>query len=249
MDLLDTLLPALGGLALIAVAQVFVRPRSADAATRLFVAGGLVLLGPVSRFVPLGPVHSAWPLITVGAVGCAVWGLFLLGDALHPKLEGQKLPSSLEALRGSGEGSAIGGRIVFAVFAVIAVVAGGRLFEGSNIAAAALAVVTAVLGGHLLHQRGSWAIWVLDRHPEWVVWIYPSKLTVISQRYGTRTVYWRAIVGLQNGMRLMLPAGDEQNAARLAAEVAHVCPGASLGHTGELEARFRMDPASMRKTA
>ena len=251
--MIDSWIPAvaaaLGAGALVAVSQLFVRERSADAANRLAVAGGLVALQAVTRFVHLGPLGAAGPLLSVGAVGCAVWALFILGDTLHPKLEGQKLPHSVAALRNNGEGSGIGGRIVFAVFAVIAVLAAGGFYDGAGPgkAAGALAVVIAILGGHLLHQRGSWAAWVLERRPEWVVWIYPSKLTVISQRYGTRTVYWRAILGTQSGLRLMLPSSSEQGAAQLAAEVATLCPGASLGHTPELEGRFASNPESMRR--
>lgn len=244
-----TIAALLGAAALVAVSQLFVRERSADAANRLAVAGGLVAVTGLTRWIPLGPLGGAGPLLTVGAAGCAVWALFLLGDALHPKLEGQKLPHAVAALRNNGEGSSIGGRIFFAVFAVIACVAAGGYYEGAGAtkAACALGVVIAILGGHLLHQRGSWAAWVLERRPEWVVWIYPSKLTVVSQRYGTRTVYWRAIVGVQNGLRLMLPASTEQGAAQLAAEVATLCPGASLGHTPELEGRFATSPESMRR--
>ena len=88
---------------------------------------------------------------------------------------------------------------------------------------------------------------MLERHPEWVVWIYPSKLTVISQRYGTRTVHWRAVLGLSSGLRLIVPASSETGAAQLASEVAHLCPNAALGHTPELEQKFRTSRDTMRK--
>jgi hypothetical protein len=232
---------------LIAVGQLFVRERSNDAAIRFFIAGGLVLVGPAAHFLPLGPLMMVHPLLIAGAAGCAVWGLFLLADELHPKAQGQRLPPGVEALRASGPGSGLGPRIVYAVFAVLAIVAYGRFMDSGAIAASVLAVAGVILGGHFLNQRGSWAVWVLDRHPEWVVWVYPSQLTVINRRYGTRTVYWRAIIGLSNGLELVLPAGSDLGAGQLAAEVASVCPGAAVGHSQELAARFRADPASLRK--
>lgn len=247
MSWLPAILIGLGGASLIAVAQTLVREKSADAAQKLSIAGGLVVAGPVLRLVPVGQLVMAGPLISVAALGLAVWALFILVDEVNPRQQGVRLPPSIEALRGSGPGSGIGPRILYAVFAVMAVVASARYSETGGVAASALAVVIAILGGHLLNQRGSPAVWVLDRHPEWVVWVYPSQLTVINRRYGTRSVYWRAIVGLGNGERLMLPAGSDRGAGQLAAEVAAVCPKASVGHTGELEAKFRMSPEALRR--
>ncbi len=43
------------------------------------------------------------------------------------------------------------------------------------------------------------------------------------------------------------PAGSQLGAEQLAAEVATLCPGASVGHTTELEAKFRASPASLRR--
>ena len=239
------ILPWLSGAAMILVAQTQLGERSKEAALRLSIAGGLVAgIGLLSYFVRSDFVYSELgralePLAQVAAAGCAVWALMILVDAVNP-VRKTALPPTVVAVRLVRQGSGLAPRIIFATLVLMGMAA---FFESSPMIelACALSAVGAIAFGHLLSRRGNWAVWILERQPERVVWVYPGQLTVVSRRYGTRDVYWRAIIGLANGKRLTLPVSGEAAAGGLAAEVAGLCPDASQGYSLDSEAKFRKD--------
>jgi hypothetical protein len=240
-------LVTLAGAALILVAQRFVAERSSGAAARLSIAGGLVAgYEFAQRFASFEGLFSLSPLVWIGAAGTAAWGLLILVDELNP-VRAATLPPALSGRRNVSQGVPVGPRLLVGFLALGAIAMSIRAAPPFLLMAAAGAVVTTIAGSLWLARRGNPGIWVIERRPELVVWIYPSKTTVVRRGFGTLGVYWSAMVGLSTGTRASVPAGGESAAASLVTDIAQVCPRATVGYSGELDAKFRMSPDALRR--
>src|SRR5205823_5084765 len=110
------------------------------------------------------------PLI-VAAAAAAAWGLVILVDALNPP-QLVKLSPALMALKqgGFGGGMGIAPRVIWGIVALVAI---GLLLGDPLTKLGCVAGIAVIIGGGaLLNNRDHRGAWVLERHPEWVVWVY-----------------------------------------------------------------------------
>jgi hypothetical protein len=226
-------------------------PRVPAAAWAFWVGGGVLvarelhtlayfgLRFPVPDFPP--PVDLLLFVVSVAALG---QGLLLALDALFPP-KGKPLPPALVAVRSQGGNVRLVALLFYGAICLAVLVSG----QSDHLPAWWVPVEGAALVAMLatsvpLMRRGSKALWLLERRPDLVAWVYPFKLTVVSRRYGTR-IFWRAVVGLSSGLKVELPAKDEQHAGELSAAIAWLCPRAARGYSPDADARFKSAPASM----
>ncbi|MEW5740630.1 MAG: hypothetical protein AB1938_17005 [Myxococcota bacterium] len=256
LQLLDWL-PVLVAAGVVALAQLKVRERAQTAALFLSAGAGLeVVWSLAQRFVlRRGAVASgdeldlplSWtlgPLMHAAAVGCVVWGLVQLADALFPR--GQRgLPALLRSVPEESPNKFLLGFVGF--FALAGIFSSMGRAMPVALAGGALAVVAVLVGSFFLQKHGgSVAMWVLERRPDLVVWVYVHQLKVINRQTGMTSVHWSTKLGLSNGVLVTMPGFGADQSQTFAAGVAEHCPGITVGFSPENAARFNSQPASMR---
>jgi len=234
-------IPVLGAAAVILAAQLKVRERSDRAAMLMSVGPGVyVLVMLVRQFVQSELLWALAPVVTVGAIGSVVYGLFVLMEALHPR-HGRPLPPLLAA-GGPPHKPNLFIRGFFGFFGVMAIFAGfGRMGGGSGMVGVVLGVAAllgTLYGSWWVDKQGPAHRWVLEHKPELIIWTYVHQLTVVNRRYGTRTVHWSAQLGLSTGEKVGIPASGEQGAQALVGSVLQLRPGIIAGYSPENVARF-----------
>ena len=244
MAILFEVLPVIGAIGVIVLAQTQVRERSEKSSLALTVGAGLELASaavhhftdhPFLRYVS-GPIH-------VAAVGGVVYGLITLADELHPK-SAQPLPPIIANLKKSVN---VVPRVMLGVFGCLWIFASGAARMDPIWSVIGALMVGASLWGSLwVERQGPLGNWALERRPDLVVWAYVYQLRVVNRQTGSTTVQWSARMGLSTGTVVNLPADGEHHAQSVVAAIAQRCPGIALGYTADLESRFKSNPQSMR---
>lgn len=251
-----------GPVTVIVAAQLFLKPKSENAAKWVTLGGALAVVSPawdiadtLLRGLPFIPVvtallHAAWPVLTAAAVAGIAWGVMvLLDEANPPKVT---LPPALQNVKAGGANKfALG---FWFVLGVLFVFGSSRTYGESSGAletmgvsyqvsrwltplgfVAALALVQ--FAGWWLQKNEGLAKWLLTRRPQDVLWSYTHQLTV--KRNGVVTgVHWSAQVSSASGYRVGLPASGQEHAQSLVVAVAQHCPGVLLGFSPENAAAY-----------
>lgn len=239
-----SLLPMLGALAVVALGQLKVKPRSDEAALGFMVGGGVeAAYRLITLFVDAEVLWWLAPVVHVAAVGGVVFGLVKLVDAVNPRHPGQ-LPPALGSMMVASPDLLVRGLLGF--FGLAAIGMSFSVLPGPFLLASVVGVAMALAGSVWVEKQGGLAHWVLERRPDLVVWAYPHRLTITHRQTRATSTHWSARVGLATGVVVTLPATSEQQAQVLAASVAQHCPGITVGYSADHFARFKREPASLR---
>jgi hypothetical protein len=237
-------LPILGAIGVMVLAQTQVRERSERAALPLMIGAGLeVAYALAHHFMNNEVLFLAGGFVHVGAVGGVVYGLMVLVDDLHPKVP-SPLPPIVANLNKSVN---VVPRVMLGGFGCLAIFGtGAARMQPAYAVIGALMIAASMVGSIWVERQGPLGNWALERRPDLVVWAYVYQLRVINRQTGSTSVHWSARMGLATGLVVNMPATGEHHAQSLVAAIAQRCPGIALGYSADLLNRFKANPQSMR---
>lgn len=237
-------LPVLGAIGVIVLAQTQVREKSERAALPLMIGAGLeVAYALAHHFMNNEYLFLAGGFVHVGAVGGVVYGLMILVDELHPKVPAP-LPAIVANLNKSVNAVP---RVMLGAFGVLAIFGtGAARMQPTYAVIGTLSVAASLWGSLWVERQGPLGNWALERRPDLVVWAYVYQLRVINRQTGSTSVHWSARMALSTGLIVNIPGTGEQHAQSLVAAIAQRCPGIALGYSEELLSRYKSNPQSMR---
>ena len=247
MTIVLTVLPVLGAIGVIVLAQTQVRERSEKAALPLSVGAGVeVAYAAIHLFTDREIMWLAGGLVHTFAVAAVAYGLVLLADELNPKQPGQ-LPAVIANLK--NDVNAVP-RVMLGAFGCMGIFASEHArMQPPYAIVGALCVGAALWGSLWVERQGPLGKWALERRPDLVVWSYVYQLRVVNRQTGSTSVHWSARVGLATGLVVNIPADGEQHAQSVVAAIAQRCPGIALGFSAEFDSRFKSNPQSLRRGA
>jgi hypothetical protein len=236
--------------ALVAVmAIVMLRPLAPTPSIFIAAGGGMAAVRPILMMVgvPLDLVGALWLVLAVGLIA---YGLVRLIDERFPPKH-VTLPLEIQKYRSVDKLDFLAeGIIGFFALAFLGLALAGNYSYGPpgaqvRIIAGATAVLLALAGSVWLRRRYTKLLWILERTPESVVWVYVHKTFVINRG----TTYWSGVIALASGNLLVQPTPSEAAAQELLAAVLAVCPGACAGYDAQRAEQFRQNPRSLRSGA
>ena len=228
--------------AIIALPLIHLRQRYPIPSYLIAAGGAVPLLGLLLRWVSLATFFLGALEISL-SIGLILTGIVLILDARFP-VRGY-LPATLTRHRRVDRSDLIipGFIGLFGLIGTLSMMAIGMVFFAIINCVALLGL----LAGWVIFRRKYLTLhWVLQRHPQAVVWVFVQQTRVL--RNGSLVnVVWAAVTALESGEMLSLST-TQTDAELIVAEVAHVCPAASIGFSPEQRAQYRKDPSSLRRT-
>jgi hypothetical protein len=224
------------------IALLILRERHEKPAYLLAAGGGAGVVMWILGFVM--PVYMIGPAVRAGAVGCIGAGILLLFEERFPKKH--TLPGAI-AKYGTTRVGDFGIEILIGFFALAFMLLSFAGADGGPWGATRAATcfgILVLLGGSVMwRMRAKYLHWVLERTPEWVVWIYVQRVRVVNRGYSM----WSVCVGLKTGTLITQSCESEQAAQDCAREVQALCPQALVGYDSQIASKFAHDPTLLKK--
>lgn len=249
--------------AVIFAAQLFLKPKSENAAKWVTLSAAFAVLRPtwdalwpfISTVSVLSPVnwlvHTISPVLTAAAIAGISWGLVQLVDEANPPR--MTLPPILESARGVAANKFA--LIFWLIGGGLAILGtSGRMWEELSESMYSLPLPPMVVrflpllayfaalaliqyAAWRVQQHGGLARWIMTRRPQDVLWVYPHQLTVKRNGFVTG-VHWTAMVSTTSGYRVGLTASGQEHASALVLAVAQHFPGVIVGFSPEAAAAY-----------
>jgi hypothetical protein len=218
------------------IALLLLRERHEKPAYVLAAAGGAGILLWILGFVM--PTYTIGPVVRAASVGAIGAGILLLFEERFPKKH--TLPGAIAKYGASRVGD-FGIEILIGFFALAFMLlsfAGEGGPFGPTRAATCFGILVLLGGSVVWRMRAKYLHWVLERTPEWVVWIYVQRVRVVNRGYSM----WSVCVGLKTGTLITQGCESEQAAQDCAREVQNLCPQARVGYDAQIASQFAHDP-------